>query len=196
MRIFDFVGFFCSRRSWHHGIWRPGRSKRGRQYSIGEAVGMHQPKTAGCSQPYAVGSGHPALRSIHAAQTSRTRVFIPSNPARPSPPGWARHCVRALHTLTAPGPHALRPTALLAMWHVAHVAAMLLLQYCIRSFSSPPPACLCSFDKPPTPPPPLLHLEHQRRDASVIPEPSIRTRSAIVFPSSDACCAESCHEAE
>jgi len=87
-------------------------------------------------------------------KTSRTRVFIPSNPARPSPPGWARHCVRALHTLTAPGPHALRPTALLAMWHVAHVAAMLLLQYCIRSFSSPPPACLCSFDKPPTPPPP------------------------------------------
>lgn len=99
MRIFDFVGFFCSRRSWHHGIWRPGRSKRGRQYSIGEAVGMHQPKTAGCSQPYAVGSGHPALRSIHAAQNVQDSSFHPfksraAEPARLGP----TLCARTAHT--------------------------------------------------------------------------------------------------
>jgi hypothetical protein len=87
-------------------------------------------------------------------KTSRTRVFIPSNPARPSLPGWARHCARALHTLTAPGPHALRPGIVACCPCCCHVAAMLLLRYCIRSFSFPPPSGLCSFDKPPTPPPP------------------------------------------
>jgi hypothetical protein len=197
MRIFDFVGFFCSRRSWHHGIWRPGRSKRGRQYSIGEAVGMHQPKTAGCSQPFAVGSGQWAPGpEIDTCSTKRpglefSSLQIPRGRACPVGPDTVRaHCTHSLHR--DPMHSDRRPLA----GNVAcccHVAAT------VSTVSAPFPPHPRSVSVPsisrrlPLHP---LHLEHQRRDASVIPEPSIRTRSAIVFPSSDACCAKSCHEAE
>jgi hypothetical protein len=106
------------------------------------------------------------------------------------PRGRACRLGPTLCTLTAPGPPPMHSDgSLLACWH----AGMLLLS---APFSSP--ACLLSLvpSMSAAGPPPPLHLEHQRRDASVIPEPSIRTRSAIIFPSSDACCAESCNEAE
>jgi hypothetical protein len=86
---------------------------------------MHQPKTAGCSQPFAVGSRHPALRSIHAAQNVEDSSFHPfkSRAAEPARLG--------------PTPCTQMDGSLLAC---CHVAAMLLL-------SAP-------FPPPPAPPPP------------------------------------------
>ena len=157
MRIFDFVGFFCSRRSWHHGIWRPGRSKRGRQYSIGEAVGMHQPKTAGCSQPFAVRSGHTHMQR-------RTSSFHPFKSRAAEPAGWARHCAHSLHRAPLP----CTQTAL-----CLH-AGMLLLS---APFS--PPACLLSLVpsiscRTPSPPPSRAPTSRRIRNPRAVNQDTIR----------------------